>query len=346
MNNRFQLVRALLLLTLLFDTRSARAGATTQPVHPTILQTFPLVLGGDDRRDYPPVLSANGVALCTHVVWLDGKVDRTTIFDVHSGKTLREFDDPATEAFCCLSPDGKRAAVIRPNQPLSSYFVRVIELDGNRVTFEHEAGGGYCLFTPDGKRLLFDEARPKPAPGYPTMHLAVADLETGRVVAHLALGQWDAPADLISSDGRMFATVDRNDAHLKVWDISTSRTISTPELRAGDTQRSLCFINGDKSLRGTDDLGVIQTWDVNTGKLISRVEPSERPMFAGTLSADGKFVIRAGYGGVVFQDAETARDVRVWRFGPEFKAVAYPQTFRGDTIIAGVGGRPSANWFC
>jgi WD40 repeat protein len=308
-------------------------------VPPTILQSFPLNPAGDDWRDSPPVLSANGLSLCTHVVSLDGKVDRTTIFDVRSGKTLREFNDPATEAFHCLSPDGKRAAVIRPNQPPSSYFVRVIELDRNRVTFEHEAGGGYCLFTPDGKRLLFDEARPKPAPGYPTMHLAVADLETGRVVAHLALGQWDAPADLISSDGRMFVTVDRNDAHLKVWDISTSRTFSTPELRAGDTQRSLCFINGDKSLRGIDDLGVIRTWDVNTGKLISRVEPSERPMFAGTLSADGKFVIRGGYGGVVFEDAETARDLRVWRFGSEFKAVAYPQTFRGDTMIAGVGGQ-------
>ena len=115
-------------------------------------------------------------------------------------------------------------------------------------------------------------------------------------------------------------------------------------MEANDRQLAVCFLPDGRRLRGVDASGIIQTWDAATGKRLSRVEPQDSVGLSSNLafSSDGKLLLVAGYGGVEFRDAETARPMGTWRLPGETKAEPYLDTLRGNSLLAAVDGTTGA----
>ena len=216
------------------------AHANTANSAGTIIRTFSRGETGRDWRIAPPILSADGSTLVLHVTAPLDKVDRTTIFDVASGRKIHEFSKPIDQMFRCLAADGKRAVALHQEGTVQS--LQVVNLVDGRIVFEQPGAFGAALFTPDGKQLLVEFR-----PSYISHDLSVIDLQMRKTIGQVKTGQWDA-VNQISSDSELLVTVDRNNFRVKIWDISTSDSTAL-EMRDHDAQTSLRFVRNGKAIR-------------------------------------------------------------------------------------------------
>lgn len=208
-----------------------------------------------------------------------------------------------------VSPDGKTLAL---NDGTSSVLV---DLATKKPVWKvAEAQGGAIAFSPDGKLVIsgggFQAA---------SRHFQVLDAATGAVIKKVAITGEKVHALSFSPDGKLLAVGAAGAKLVELFDTTTwavSKTIAT-----ADKSAPRCAFSPDgKTLAVGDKEGTLTLFDVAAGtKLAAATKPGHfgaftPAVFAVAFTPNGKFALKAGWGGIDVVDAKGAHRVSLLSF--------------------------------
>jgi WD40 repeat protein len=321
---------------LFWSAMNCWADSTTQPMPSAVIQRFPYRRSGNDWQYSPPLISADGSKLYTRIASSRGDVDLQTIYDVPSGKQIYKLEKMANEKRRYLwgfSTDGRFVFALSVSDNRASELLHIIELADGYRSNDLPIPFGNPWITPDCKRMVVDNDYLEADKRSGILPMAVYDLPTGKIIGKLRTSLSDRPTGVFSTDSKLMLT-DADGGPLTVWNISSVGPLSILTMSSGDSHFATQFIYGNKEIRDVNARGVIQTWDTNTGERLSTVDPPRTEMSQHRIfTPDGRWLMYQLHGLIGFEDAEGAKDIRVWRFDPHPGGFAYLDTFRGDTIL-------------
>jgi len=164
------------------------------------------------------VFAADGKTL----VWL-GYVDKTVrIFDVKTGRQIREFAYPEGASVQCLSPDATRIAYAAKAKGIDVYDIA----SNKRIVHIDDPDSYYALFTPDGKQVTLRHAE---------KGVRFYDAETGKLVRTIQAADPRNKASgfeflAFSPDGAFMAAWGREN-FFDIWDLKTGKRVCSVRSR-------------------------------------------------------------------------------------------------------------------
>jgi RNA polymerase sigma factor (sigma-70 family) len=193
------------------------------------------------------------LAVCSHFNDRGGRETVIRIFDLASGKEIRQYPLGNEHSYFSLafSPDGKKLACGFSDHSF------VMDLASGRSLYQLPDRPYALYFSPDGKTLLASAGQ----------RLRLWDAATGKE-------RHEAPDDIprrlvtaMSPDGRLLAAGGWLPQFVTLWDTTTGRQLRRLSLKGEQRYvRNLAFSGDGKTLVASQYKGFLQFWDVATGK--------------------------------------------------------------------------------
>jgi WD40 repeat protein len=250
-----------------------------------------------EGTDYRVAFAPDGKTLAS------SRKDRTRLWDIVTGRVLR--DIPCKEETWCLafSPDGKTLATGNADSLLHLWDPATgKELGQLRGHESPRYSGGVhgVAFGPDGKTLFS---------GGGDQTIRLWDVTTGQPVRRSDKDTSRIAFVALSPDGRTVASGSSGN-RVRLWDVATGKQT---RLFAGhqDALESLVFSpDGGKLITGGAD-GTARVWEARTGREHHRFEDKDRWAAALAVSPDGKTLAYGGPGRAIrLRDLTTGQEVR------------------------------------
>jgi WD40 repeat protein/serine/threonine protein kinase/tetratricopeptide (TPR) repeat protein len=153
-----------------------------------------------------------------------------------------------------------------------------------RLSFEHEGGGGAVAFSPDGQRLAASSL---------SQYVRIWDATTGRQLLTLKGTQravW--PSVAFSPDGHLLAQAD-NDRSVKLWDTTTGRRVHTLHGHSA-AANAVAFSPDRRILASASEDKTVKLWDVATGREVLTLKGHLAPVHGLAFSPDGRKLASVG----------------------------------------------------
>jgi hypothetical protein len=216
------------------------------------------------------------------LVWL-GYEDKTVrIFDVKTGRQIREFAYPEGAAVQCLSPDATRIVYSGRDKGIDVYDVA----SNKRIVHVDDADSYYALFTPDGKHVALRHAE---------KGVRFYDAETGKlmrtIVATDPLNKASGFEFLVfSADGAFMAAWGREN-FFDVWDLKTGKRVCS--VRSRLWYHTGQFSRDNKSILCTNSANEAVLHHLLLEKVIHRFDAPVTP-YDAALTPDEKRIVILG----------------------------------------------------
>jgi RNA polymerase sigma factor (sigma-70 family) len=260
-----------------------------------------------------------------------GQGDLAHLWDVSSGRQLRQFGDRREEALCvvALSPDGRTLAGRVTGGSLCLWDATIGKLRHRLKAVRLVAGAKVPLvFSPDGKTLASRDGQT----------LRLWETATGKEL--LAVEQIPATILAYSADGKALIWSGYNgDLHLcdsatlkelRRWNDEKKRSISVLTRSPDDRLFTVHAPRGDAP-------GFARLWDTATDKEAWRLTDEKASIVAATFSPDGKILATGdGHGSVRLLDAATGKELRRCAGPGSAQCLAFSPD--GKTLASGGGG--------
>jgi WD40 repeat protein len=215
------------------------------------------------------------------------------VFDVVSGRQIREFEQPSgrrgkvfSSHFHTFSHDGKRAAFSGPG-----FFsgLDILDIATGKVTLsiKEQKDCRGCDFSPDGKRIACHASNGG---------INIWDAETGKLIREVhADDRFSGGAFKFikySADGKILASGGHNREALDIWNADTGKLVCTKPLKnsfiysvafAADNQSVLCVEAGSSYL-----------YHLVAEKVVHNFNPPDRSASFATFTPDGKRAVLVG----------------------------------------------------
>jgi RNA polymerase sigma factor (sigma-70 family) len=207
-----------------------------------------------------------------------------TLFDVATGKELRQFETPPITYGCAaFAPDGRTIACGE-----WSATARVVLRDvATGAEIRHFAGHSSDVvavaFSPDGRRL---------ASGSADRTVRFWDTATGKERFQLKGHQDEVYTVAFSPDGAVLTSAGK-DSVIRLWDSATGKELRRLTGHEGAVL-SVAFAPGGKVLATGGRDGTIRLWDVSTGREVRRWTAHHRGVHSLSFGPDGTTLASAG----------------------------------------------------
>jgi RNA polymerase sigma factor (sigma-70 family) len=223
--------------------------------------------------------------------------DRAVLWDVASGRQLRELSTPPLTRYGgpAFTPDGKTLVLHEPSGDISFWDVATGKR-GRTLTLPHEKMAAepwthsLCL-SPDGKVI---------AVGGDTNQLYLLDAADGHVL-HRICSRNEAPIYpyAFSPDGTVLvANMDKDSVHL--WDVATGKVLrGIPYPKDRDGFSFPCTFAPDGKVLAFRGRDLIALADVATGKEVGRFEADMGMDWSVAFTPDGKTLVSGSQDGRV-----------------------------------------------
>ncbi len=248
-----------------------------------------------------------------------------TLWDVATGKEMRQFPNEGQPPALAYSPDGKMLATSWSN------VCRLWDVGTGKELRQLKTGqAGYVYsiaFAPDSKTVAT-------ACGDGTVTLW--DAQTGAEQSQINTKQGDEVRTAVfSPDGRVLASGGK-DGTIRLWDPRTSKELRRIEGNAEDIH-SLRFSPDGKRLASSGSDGSIRLWDPATGKLVRTLgEKLSEYWLPIAFSPDGTLLASGQQDGTIqLWDVASGAKKRHWRCGSSpIPAIAFSPD--GQTLASGM----------
>ncbi|HYT87610.1 MAG TPA: PQQ-binding-like beta-propeller repeat protein [Gemmataceae bacterium] len=274
-----------------------------------------------------------------------GNKNAIRIWDIATGKVVRELPHDAEVRSVALSADGKllasdggHGAVVlwdpHTGKKLSSFPPHPRKDQFGRIRDE-DSLGGFALSS-DGKRLAASVGRFQPV-------IRLWDVPTGKEVGKMVVKDSAERKLVFSPDGRMLARACQNS--LSLWDVTTGQeSWQTPIW--GNQPFDITFSPDGKTLAG-GLVSMVRLWDVATGRELCPIPEHRGGVGFVWLSPDGRTVITQGQttGGVPGSGGPgpDAPSLRYWDAGTGRQLVGPEQRFPPLATLS-ADGKVLASW--
>ncbi|MHB1423675.1 MAG: sigma-70 family RNA polymerase sigma factor [Gemmataceae bacterium] len=222
------------------------------------------------------------------------------LWDLNSGKEKQRLAQPAAHG-TAFSPDGKLLAA---GGEVSGIHLWDLTTGKQIALFRDPRVADLLAFTPDGRTLIagqqFDSK------------IGLWDMASGKKRQELDAKSGNIFSLSLSPDGAMLATGSRKDG-IPLWDVKTGKLLRRLGKEGGRECYNVAFAPNGKTLvaierdtkRNQDSLGL---WDVAGGKELSRFT-DDSGFWSIVFSRDGKTLIVASSGTIRLLDAATSKEV-------------------------------------
>jgi RNA polymerase sigma factor (sigma-70 family) len=268
-----------------------------------------------------------------------GGDNRPRLWDVTTGKLLRELRAPDFFSVALLSPDGRILAV--RNRGIGNSDLYLLEMTTgkplHKFKSERLAVHDWCVpdfaFSPDSKSI-------------------VAQLDGSLEMRDVATGQllWQKEKrDIIglafSPDGKALAAAENkvDGGGVRLWDARTGEPLR--ELGSKRQARHLAFSPDGRTLAVDYEMGKahcrsVHLWDAATGKEVRQLGEPDKHIASPVFSPDGKIVATRGEGGIRLWETATGKELRRCQHThPHWTYVSDPPVFSPDgKVLAAVDG--------
>jgi WD40 repeat protein len=252
------------------------------------------------------------------------------LWDLASGREIREFKDSDTVTSVAISPDGRTA--------LSGSWrsVNLWDLATGHVIreFSVQSTAGPLSVTPDGKTALSVNG---------DMTLKLWDLSTGREIRRFRGHTSSISSVAISSDGKT-ALSGSEDANVRVWDLASGRQIHELIKGHSDTVTSVAISpDGKTALSGSADK-TLKLWDLSKSLEIREFKGHTGGIISVTFSPDGKTALSGGDDKILrLWDLATGRQIREFR-GHTSVVTSVAISPDGKTALSGSADKTLKLW--
>ncbi|HEY7156078.1 MAG TPA: sigma-70 family RNA polymerase sigma factor, partial [Gemmataceae bacterium] len=262
-------------------------------------------------RQFPGTYDEKEIALSP-----DGKLlaisqeKAIVVWDLASGKEVRRFALPYANALA-FSPDGKTLASVSHLWDVATgKQIARWDLGSDNPTL--------LSFTPDGKTLIVG--------GYSDSKIGLWDAASGKMRKELDAKTGDMFLFALSPDGATLATGCRQ-GDIPLWDVTTGKLIR--KLRRDDEKEcsAVAFSPNGKTLatveRDAKDRDFLRLWDEATGKELRRFPSDDAGLSTLIFSRDGKTLILGCAGSEIrLWDAATGKEVGPTANSPGYVGLA------------------------
>jgi WD40 repeat protein len=205
------------------------------------------------------------------------------LWDVATGKQVRQFDSPAGQVLCvAFSHDGRRILY-----GTSESAAILLDVDTGREVqrFVGCAGDVYSLtFSPDGRKVLSSSADGV---------VRVWGADTGKELVKFEGHRDRVIAAVFSPDGKR-AVSGAMDNTIYLWDVETGEKVRTFEGNRGGVHGVAISADGRYLLSGSWDDKALRLWEVATGKLVREFLGHEDGVARVAFSGDDRRAISGG----------------------------------------------------
>jgi len=243
------------------------------------------------------------------------------LWDVTTGKEIRQFPVRGQPRAAAFSPDGKTIAATG-NSAVNLFDVATgKEL---RQFVGHPSRATDVVFSPDGKTLAstggFDNT------------VRLWDVATGKELRRLAGHANQTHRAAFSPDGKVLATVS-DDRSVHLWDPATGKGLRQLAGHRGKVS-SVAFAPDGKALATGSEDGTIRLWDPATGRVIRVLGGELENVNSVAFSPDGTLLASgSGDATVRLWDVATGKEVRRWREALAVWVVSFSPD--GKTLTSG-----------
>lgn len=270
--------------------------------------------------------SADGSRLAASS-WAPGSV---RVWDLDSGRLVREVTSPAPSFTTSFSPDGRRLAI-------ATFDVGgvVVDITSGDTLFELEGQDGVSDidWSPDGRWI---------ATASPDSTIQIWDARDGRARFTLSGHNGQVVAADWSPDSRRLAT-GSNDGTAKVWEVAPGGVQEVLSISAQERGGGLWVAfspDGERVMTGDQGITAVKVWDVGPrgGAEWANVPVAAGPTGGVAFSVDGRRVIAAPTGAMItVADAQTGEPAFTLRGFPDESDAASIAVSREGMLAAAVG---------
>jgi WD40 repeat protein len=231
------------------------------------------VLGGSFSRDSRLVVTIGSDR--------DGSNMRARIFDVGSGRLLRELRATGVTA-ATFSPDGLRVVTGSEDHTAAIWRIR----DGKRVRLfaEQQSGVTDALFGPNGRLAVTTSSDGA---------TRVWDARAGRRPVATLLGHVNAVNSAsFSNDGKFLITASA-DGTARVWEAANGRPEAVLRGHTDSVAEGAFSLDGRAVVTASAD-GTARVWDPGTASELRVFTRARAPVRVASFSSDNRFVLTAG----------------------------------------------------
>ena len=218
------------------------------------------------------------------------------VWDVASGKHLKQFESEGSCYALAVSPDGKQVALSREG----GIIIDVLDLASGKTLHHFQTRKRLAfhlpkchslVFSADGKRLFTSD----------DLRGHVWDLTTGKSISSFPHPSSEEEAGVwiltFSADARLLATGAQRIKAVRIWDVATGKMLHELKGELNGIETAAFSPKGDLLAIGGDDK-VIELWDTASGKKLNTLKGTNDDVAALAFSPDGSLLAAAANGGL------------------------------------------------